>query len=201
MLGSRLSCLCICAGLRGVSISSKGKWAIPFRFPAKRAPGPVPCVSIAVEDRVGFVTGFRYLGLPIAVCGRKNGDEGGRLPELTLLEKELFETFRIEVADGGRIDDPEEEKDVWRAGPAKEDAFPAPLTGLELGAAGAILARSPTTSTRVLRSKLFGGGAIADERALLADADISKSFPGDGIWLGCRNLEGNYSITIKLNPV
>ena len=34
------------------------------------------------------------------------------MPELTLLEKEPFDTFRIDVAEGGRIDDAEEVKDV-----------------------------------------------------------------------------------------
>lgn len=63
--------------------------------------------------------------------------------------------------------------------------FAAALTDREFECAGLGLYSSPPVSTRVLRPGRFaGGGGIDDERALLADADISRSFCIEGIRLG-----------------
>lgn len=101
--------------------------------------------------------------------------------DATLLEKELFEVVRADAEDGGRDDEAEEEKAGSRGAPAIDVARPYALTGLELGGAGAGLAVSPARSARVFRFKLFPGGSIAVERALVAEADISKSLPGVGM--------------------
>ena len=69
--------------------------------------------------------------------------------------------------------------------PAIEVAFAAGLTGLVLGGAGAALAGSPARSTRVLRFSVpGGGGSIVGGLALVAEADISPIFLGEGIRLG-----------------
>lgn len=81
----------------------------------------------------------------------------------------------------------EDENGASRETPAIEVALICELTGLELGGAGVGLTGSPARSARVLRlRRLFPGGGMAVERALMAGADISKSFPGVGIWLGGR---------------
>lgn len=91
--------------------------------------------------------------------------------------------------DGGRADDVEDENDAWRAVPANEVALTEALACLELDTPGIGLTVSPARSTRVLRLAVLAGGGIADKRALLAEADISESFPGEGIRLGCRKCE------------
>ena len=68
-------------------------------------------------------------------------------------------------------------------------------TGRELGGGRVGLTSSPPRSARVLRFNGFevGGGIdVDDERALLAEADISTSLPGEGLRLGCGSCEGNY---------
>lgn len=55
-----------------------------------------------------------------------------------------------------------------------EVGFATALTGREFECAGLGLYGSPPCSARVLRPGGFaGGGGIVDERALLAEADIS----------------------------
>lgn len=65
----------------------------------------------------------------------------------------------------------------------------------EVEGAGTGLTGSPPRSVRVLRLRGFGGGGsmeLFDERALLAEADISTSLLGEeGMRLGCRSCEGN----------
>lgn len=92
-----------------------------------------------------------------------------------------------------REEEIEDENDVSRETPAIDVARTYAVTGLELGGAGAALEVSPARSARVLRFKVFPGGSIAEERALVAEADISNSFPGVGIWLGGRSPEVNCS--------
>lgn len=106
----------------------------------------------------------------------------------------------MEATDDGR-EETEEENEVSRATPASEVALTWALTGLELGGAGVGLEGSPARSASVLRFlSLFGGGSIV-ERALVAAADISKSLPGVGIWLGGRNCEANYNISSMFSIV
>ncbi len=82
----------------------------------------------------------------------------------------------------------DDEKGFWREAPPMEVA----LTCLELGGAGLGRLGSPPRSVRVFRFNGFdGGGAMDEERALLAEADISISLPGEGILLGGRRCEGN----------
>lgn len=80
----------------------------------------------------------------------------------------------MEVVDGGRIDETDDENEVWREDCAIELGLPAALTGLELGGTGAALPMgSPARSMRVFRFSRPGGGGILEERALFADAVIS----------------------------
>lgn len=70
--------------------------------------------------------------------------------------------------------DDEKEEEVCREGPALEAPFATALPGRGLEYADLGLYGSPPCSTRVLRPGGFaGGGAIENERALLAEADIS----------------------------
>ena len=83
--------------------------------------------------------------------------------------------------------------------PANEVVFTEALTCLEPDAPDIGLAVSPARSTRVLRLTVLAGGGIADERALLAEADISESFPGEAMRLGCRKCEVNeFSLLISM---
>ena len=100
----------------------------------------------------------------------------------------------MEDTDEGR-EETDEENDVSRATPASDVALTWALTGLELGGAGVGLEGSPARSANVLRFRsLFGGGSMV-ERALVAAADISKSLPGVGIWLGGRSCEANCNVS------
>lgn len=100
----------------------------------------------------------------------------------------------MEATDEG-LEETEEEKDVSRATPASDVALTWALTSLELGGAGVGLEGSPARSANVLRFRsLFGGGSMV-ERALVAAADISKSLPGVGIWLGGRSWEANCNVS------
>ena len=65
------------------------------------------------------------------------------------------------------------EEEVCREGPAMEVAFAAALTGRAFECAGLGLYSSPPLCARDMRSSGFAGGPIDDERALLAEADIS----------------------------
>ena len=125
--------------------------------------------------------------------------DDGRVEGPMLLEKELFETLREETE--GLREETEEEKEVFREAPAIEVAFTAALTGRELGGAGAGLAASPARSASVLRFKVpvpEGGGSMDEDRILLADAEISINFSGDGIRLGWRSCEVNYNESVSL---
>jgi hypothetical protein len=107
--------------------------------------------------------------------------EGGRLPGPTLLAYELFEMLRVDAEDDWRDDRTEDAEDVSRRVPVRAVARTYAFAGLKLGGTGASLACSPARSARVLRFNVLPGGCIAVERALVADADISNSFPGVGI--------------------
>ena len=107
--------------------------------------------------------------------------EGGRLIGPLLLAYELLETLRVEAEDEGRDEDTEEENDASRGTPVIDVALTCEFVGFELGGTGAGLAISPARSAKVLRLSVLDGGGIAVERALVAEADISKSLPGVGI--------------------
>ena len=70
------------------------------------------------------------------------------------------------------------------------------MAGLELGGPGAGLKGSPARSVSVFLFKPPGGGGniFAVVLALLADAVMSPSFPGEGMRLGCRRCEVNYIV-------
>jgi len=108
----------------------------------------------------------------------------------TLLEKEVLDTFRMEVTEGGR-EEVEDEYEVCRDNPAIVVAFTAALTGLELGGAGVGLLTSPAVSARVLRFKAPEGGGSMVDRALLAEAVTSTNLSGEGMRLGCRSWDTN----------
>ena len=114
--------------------------------------------------------------------------------EPTLLPYELLETLRVEVEEDGRDETVEDESEVSRDEPASEVALTKPLTSLELGGAGAGLAVSPALSARVFLLSVFAGGGIVLAREFVAEADISKSFPGVGMLLGGRMPEVNCGI-------
>ena len=120
--------------------------------------------------------------------------EGSRLPAPRLLECELFEVLRIEKPEAGREDETDDGKDVSQGGPAFDVGFASVFTGRKLGGAGAGLVVSPARSTRVLRFNPLAGGGIAIFRALVAAADISKSFLGERILLGGRMPEVNCAL-------
>lgn len=65
------------------------------------------------------------------------------------------------------------EEEVCREGPAMKVAFAAALTDRAFECAGLGLHGSPPLSARDMRPSGFAGGCIDDERALLAEADIS----------------------------
>ena len=69
------------------------------------------------------------------------------------------------------MDDVEDEDDACREKVALGCSFPAALAGLELGATGAGLPIDSLAGG--FRFPRFCGGGMTDERALLADADIS----------------------------
>jgi len=92
-----------------------------------------------------------------------------------------LDIWRIDAEDEGREEVIEDEKDVSREAPAIDVALTNVLAGLELVGAGPCLAVSPARSAKVFRLSALAGGAIAVERALVAEADISKSFPGVGM--------------------
>ena len=125
----------------------------------------------------------------IDACGRWPADEGGRVPP-TLLEKEVFDTCRIEDTEGGR-EEVEDEYEVCRENPAIDVALTAALTGLELGGAGVGLKTSPAVSAKVLRLKAPEDGGSMVDLALLTEAVTSTSFSGEGIRLGCGSWETN----------
>lgn len=106
----------------------------------------------------------------------------------------------MEATDDGR-EETDEENEVSRATPASDVALTWALTGLELGGAGVGLEGSPARSASVLRFlSLLGGGSMV-ERALVAAADISKSLPGVGIWLGGRSCEANCNVSFLFSIV
>ena len=125
----------------------------------------------------------------IADCGLCSCVEGGRVP--TLLEKELFEAFRVDAPNVCRDDAEEEES---REMPVIDIALALALGRRELGGAGAGLpVGSPARSANVFRLRIFVfcGGGIAVVRAFVAEADISNSLLGDWILLGGRKCEVN----------
>lgn len=80
----------------------------------------------------------------------------------------------MDVVDGGRIDETDDENEVWREFCAIGFGLPAALAGLELGGTGADLPiGSPARSIRVFRFSGPDGGGIMEGRALFADAVIS----------------------------
>ena len=108
----------------------------------------------------------------------------------TLLEKDVWDTFRIEDAEGGR-EEVEDEYEVCRSSPAIAVALTAALSGLELGGAGGGLTTSPAVCAKVLRFNAPGAGGNIVGLALLTDIVTSASFSGEGIRLGCGSWETN----------
>lgn len=166
---------------------------LPFLLPTVWAmPGSSACSSIDVAGREIVETGlWIWEGAAMADCGLGNWADGRRV--LTLLEKELFDAFRMDAPEVCR-DDMEDEKEESRATPAIDVALTWGLARRELGAAGAGLPLgSPARSANVFRFRVlvFCGGAIAVVRAFVDEADISDSLPGDKILLGGRKCEGN----------
>ena len=91
-------------------------------------------------------------------------------------------------------DDSEDDREESRETPVMDVALKWALIGRELGGAGAGLPLgSPARSAKVFRLWVFVfcGGGIAVVRALVAEADISDSLPGDRILLGKGKCEGN----------
>ena len=150
-------------------------------MPIVRAiPGSSSWTSNDVAGRPIVDTGLCILeGAAIADCGLCSCAEGGRV--LTLLEKELFETFRVDAPDVCR-DDTEDEEEGSRDIPLIDIALALALGRRELGGAGAGLPMgSPARSVNVFRLRIFvfWGGGIAVVRALVAEADISNNLLGD----------------------
>ncbi len=114
----------------------------------------------------------------------------------TLLEKEVFDTFRIDATEGGR-EEVEEEYDVCRDNPAIVVALTAVLTGRELGGAGVGLLTSPAVSANVFRFKAPEGGGNIVDLALLTEAVTSTNFSGEGMRLGCRRWDTNYRYRVS----
>ena len=98
--------------------------------------------------------------------------------------------FLEEALDEGR-EETEDEKEVSRGTPAKDVALMCEFIGREPGGGPAGLVVSPARSINVLRGGPLAGGGMEDKRALVAEADISLSLPGEGILLGGRIWEMN----------
>jgi hypothetical protein len=117
------------------------------------------------------------------VWARTDWENGCRPPDgPRLLAKELVEAGRMDDTDAGRDDDDvDDANELWRDRPAIDVALTAEPMGREPGGAGAGLAGSPARSCSVFLFSVPGGGIMLDGRALLAEADSSASFPGDGM--------------------